>query len=313
MNNVLPNKTRRLAIKTAAKLFILVLVALACIATPLTAFACDRPTFATILKGFCQAFRADLGRVEGLTSKQFNEIINGNSVKGVLEKYKGLDDPAVEAFERNEITIASSDFIAMNRTYAPGACGLQGRDIQQDASDFQSYFNSQEYAGLDIGFIDSMFTDAVRAAGRPTTNTINDVNHNPSSKNVVEPKFHTDSTAINGGPCDDTLVKGRFDRPTPTTFYNLTVGGAPEACNESVTWNFSNRTVGKNCNFHISPLSQNFTLNFIDSNGNQIDSFTTVRGSVMSRQENNVKKVELDFSSLSNITLQLGGIWYNCQ
>jgi len=312
MNNVLPNKTRRLAIKTAAKLFILVLVALACIATPLTAFACDRPTFATILKGFCQAFKADLVRAKGLTPTQFNEIIDGNSVKGVLEKYKGLDDPTVEAFEKREIRIANNDF-NNGTTYAPDACGQGGRDIQQDASDFQIYFNSQEYAGLDIGFIDSMFTDAVRTAGRSTTNTINDVNHNPSSRNVVEPKFHTDSTAINGGPCDDTLVKGRFDPRTHTTFYNLTVGGAPEACNESVTWNFSNRTVGKNCNIHISPLSQNFTLNFIDSNGNQIDSFTTVPGSVMSRQENNVKKVELDFSSLSNITLQLGGIWYNCQ
>src|SRR5260370_37645694 len=110
MNNVLPNKTRRLAIKTAAKLFILVLVALACIATPLTAFACDRPTFATILKGFCQAFRADLGRVEGLTRKEFNEIIGGNSVKGVLESDKGLNDSDVEAFEKREISFANNDF-----------------------------------------------------------------------------------------------------------------------------------------------------------------------------------------------------------
>jgi len=317
MNSIFSNKTRRLAIKTTAKLFVLVLVALACVATPLTAFACDRPTFATILKGFCQAFKADLGNVEGLTPKEFNEIIGGNSVKGVLESDKGLDDSAVESFERDEISIASGDFSHTNDangSYAPEACGLgNNRDKQQDASNFQSYLNSQEYAGLDIGFIDSMFTDAVRAAGSSTINTINDVNHNPSRNNVVEPKFHTDSPAINGGPCDDTLVKGRFDPPTHTTFYNLTVGGAPEACNESVTWNFSNRTVGKNCTFSISPLSQAFTLNFIDSNGNQIDSFTTVPGSVMNRSEQDVKKVELDFSSLSDITLQLGGIWYNCQ
>ncbi|HWS82878.1 MAG TPA: hypothetical protein VN207_01315 [Ktedonobacteraceae bacterium] len=62
MNTVFPNKTRRLAAKAVVSMF--VLIALACVTTPLTAFACDRPHFATILKGFCQAFKADLKNKE---------------------------------------------------------------------------------------------------------------------------------------------------------------------------------------------------------------------------------------------------------
>jgi len=210
MNSVFSNKTRRPVVITVAKLFVLVLIALACVVTPLTAFACDgsgssssangvvaaiakglsskalkkaikkktvsknglrttnvsRAQFATMLKGFCQAFEADL-RARGITDKQLDLIKNqGQSVKQVLEtKHSNRypDDQSVNTFEKNEIEVAENDFLTNNGTYAPDACGLSNRNQQKDSRSFQSFFNSTSYQKLDIGSIDSMFTNAVRA------------------------------------------------------------------------------------------------------------------------------------------------------
>ena len=105
MNTAFPSKTRRLAVKITSSM--LILVALLCVATPLTAFACSEPEFATILKGFCQAFKADLKNQKDLSDADFNDIIGGRSVREVLENNNGLSDSDVLAFEQNEISIAN--------------------------------------------------------------------------------------------------------------------------------------------------------------------------------------------------------------
>jgi hypothetical protein len=173
MNTVFPSKTRRLAAKAVVGM--LVLVALTCVTTPLTAFACDRPEFATILKGFCQAFKADLlnrslGSQGGITSDELDLIVGPSqeSVKEVLENQHSdiyPDDQSVMDFEKSEISYANGDNFYDGTRYAPNACGQGNRDISTDENNFHSYFYSQEYAGLDVGYIDSMFTDAVRAGG----------------------------------------------------------------------------------------------------------------------------------------------------
>ncbi|HWS84391.1 MAG TPA: hypothetical protein VN207_09055 [Ktedonobacteraceae bacterium] len=309
MNTVFSSKTRKLVVRTIVGTCIL--VALACVITPLTAFACDihkdnpnnvtREQFATILKGFCQAFKADLkNNKQGLSENEFNNIVGGNSVKGVLKSDKRLSDSEVESFERREINLANNDF-NNGTTYAPNACGQGRRDTATDKSDFQSYFNSQEYTGLDIGYIDSMFTDAVRLARSSITR--------PTS--MARPKFSSRRSTLSH-PCTDGMVNGPFDPETNTNFQILRVGGAPGFCREKVTWNFSNRTVGKDCTFFISPLSQTFTLNFINSSGQQIDSVITTPSAIMRWQENDIKQVQLDLSNQSSRTLTLGGIRYNC-
>ena len=300
MNTVFPTKARRLAAKVVVSMF--VLVALACVTTPLTAFACDRPHFATILKGFCQVFKADLENKKVLSSDELNEIIDGNSVKGVLESDKGLSDSDVERLERNEIRRANNDF-NHGTAYNPEACQQGTRDTATDKSDFQSYFYGQEYAGLDVGYIDSMFTDAIRLAGSSTVNSGN----NPGTNNVVEPRFVQRHSGTTNQPCTDTWGNSSID----TTFYTLTVGETPAFC-EKVTWNFSNRTVGQDCTFFIKPLNQRFTLKFIDSNGTK-HSVTTTHSSTLRHQENDVKQVQLDLSNQSNTTLTLGGMRYECQ
>jgi len=318
MNTHFLGGTKRLAIKTIVSTFIL--IALTGMITPLTAFACTQAEFGTILKGFCQAFKADLQRDQGVTNSEFRRIVNGNSsVKDILENSKhNLSDSDVLTFETNEINIANSDLNA-GTTYAPDACGLgTTRDIATDKEDFQTYFNGDEYSTLesDIDTIDQLFSDAVRAVGGTTSNTVNNsMTTNDRTDNVVEPKF-SERHDVDPQRCTDTLVKGDFDSSTNTTFYSLTTGGAPAFCHDKVTWNFTNRTVGKDCTFHIkNPDNRSFTLNFIGSNGVKHPySPSSILGSTASTQQNDIKQVQLDFSTLANVTnLQIGGIWYNCQ
>src|SRR5437764_201559 len=99
MNTAFPSKTRRLVVKITSSM--LILVALLCVATPLTAFACSEPEFATILKGFCRAFQADLKNQQGLTDTDINDIISANSVRQILEDNNGLSDSEVLAFEQS--------------------------------------------------------------------------------------------------------------------------------------------------------------------------------------------------------------------
>lgn len=295
-----------------------ILIVLTGMITPLTAFACTQAEFATILKGFCQAFKADLQRDKGVTNREFKRIVNGNSsVKDILENSKhNLSDSDVLAFETKEINIANSDFDA-GTTYAPDACGLgTTRDIATDKNDFQTYFNGSEYSTLqsDIDTIDQLFSDAVRAVGGTTSNTFNNSGTtNNRTDNVVEPRF-SERHDVDPQRCTDTFVRGAFDPPTNTTFYQLTTGSAPAFCRDKVTWNFTNRTVGQNCTFYISPLDQTFTLNFIESDGTR-HSITTIPGRIMHTQQNDIKQVQLDFSTLANVTNKpIGGIWYNnCQ
>lgn len=318
MNTHLLAKTKRLAVKTVVSMCIL--IALTGMITPLTAFACTQAEFATILKGFCQAFKADLQRGQGVTNRELKRIVNGNSsVKDILENSKhNLSDSDVLTFETSEINIANSDFDA-GTTYAPDACGLgTTRDIATDKNDFQIYFNGSEYSTIksDIDTIDQLFSDAVRAAGGTTSNTFNNSSTtNNRTDNVVEPKF-SERHNVDPQRCTDTLVKGDFDSSTNTTFYLLTTGSAPAFCHDRVTWNFTNRTVGKDCTFYIkNPDNRSFTLNFIESDGVKHPySTSSFLGLATSTQQNDIKQVQLDFSTLANVTnLQIGGIWYNCQ
>ena len=307
MNTAFPSKTRRLAVKITSSM--LILVALLCVATPLTAFACSEPEFATILKGFCQAFKADLENQQGLIDTDINDIISGNSVRQVLEDNYGLSDSDVLAFEQNEISAAKDDFIN-GTTYDPQGCGLGNRDTATDSNDFQIFFDSQQYTDLNSDTIDSIFTDAVRAADSSTVNSSNRAGStNPRTDNIAEPKFILRRNT-SAHPCTDQWTLNSFDPSTNTTFYTLKTGGAPAFC-EKVIWNFANRTVGKDCDFLISPLRQTFTLTFINSSGQQVDSSATIPGYITLWHENDIKQIQLDFTGQSNATLLLGGIWYN--
>lgn len=141
MNTHFLSKTKRLAVKTVVSTSILIV--LTGMITPLTAFACTQAEFATILKGFCQAFKADLQRDQSVTNSELKSITKGTkTVKDVLENSKhNLSDSDVLTFETDEIGIANSDFTA-GTTYAPDACGLgTTRDTATDKKDFQTYFN----------------------------------------------------------------------------------------------------------------------------------------------------------------------------
>ena len=192
MNTHLLAKTKRLAVKTVVSTFIL--IALTGMITPLTAFACTQAEFSTILKGFCQAFKADLQRDKGVTNRELKRIVNGDSsVKDILENSKhNLSDSDVLAFETGQIDTANDDF-TNGTTYAPDACGLgTTRDIATDKTDFQIYFNGSEYSTLksDINTIDQLYSDAVRAVDGTTSNTVNNsITTNDRTDNVVEPRF----------------------------------------------------------------------------------------------------------------------------
>jgi hypothetical protein len=149
-----------------------------------------------------------------------------------------------------------------------------------------------------------MVTAVVRTVDNTRANSDNKLSatETPTDHNVVEPTFS------NTPSCTDTWVRGQFDPPTHTYRYTLTLGNTP-ACGQ-VTWNFSNLTEGKNCAFSISsPEQQAFSLNFIDSNGNQKDHIT-VNGFMFTR-ENDIKQVQLDLSDQSNKTLTLEGMVYS--
>ncbi|HWS84478.1 MAG TPA: hypothetical protein VN207_09495 [Ktedonobacteraceae bacterium] len=133
----------------------------------------SRSEFLRIVKGFCQAFKADLVRDQNPTSDELKQIDDqGQRVSQVLENSNhNLGESDVQDFESSEIAIANSDFETDNGTYAPGAC-QQGpsSNAQQDAQNFEQYFQSNDYQQNIIGdnsdgtILDSWFTDTVRQA-----------------------------------------------------------------------------------------------------------------------------------------------------
>jgi len=89
MNSLFPNKTSRPAKTTAAKLlyplwgFVLVLVTLACVATPLTALACDgQGSSSSISSKIVVADKKNgIKRINQINSGSFYKIVNRNSNK----------------------------------------------------------------------------------------------------------------------------------------------------------------------------------------------------------------------------------------